>query len=174
MARGNRELPNPLGLSAIDLITCAFIAVFVLNILKDKSRGITDEKPPKGISYVTAELSAAKELEDASGIKVPQKDVGLTLGASITFPDGRIYSSWKPRGDEMVWQTANGEISGLFRGTVPGSLEVRVVVLDTEPLIAGGYGLEVLNVKVHGTVGPAKSGTLNATSFYRTSLTLTR
>jgi hypothetical protein len=111
--------PDPIGLSVIDLLCCAFVAVYVLNLqLVETSKGEADRGTHHGHAHaITADLEANLSAPPPIGIR-------LTLGAQ---------EAWSTRPEENIkvtWSVSPRTTRAFLAGSIPSGSGIDVFLLE--------------------------------------------
>jgi hypothetical protein len=145
-----RTFPNPIGLSVIDLFSCAFTALFILNLLSDESDS-ADPQNTTGLEFIFAELDDK------------HRTAGYTLGLQFELA-GTDYSSWQQSG-EISWVSPPGRIQA---SNLPSHLSsgTKVTVLLRE-LPAGPTPQSTIKCSITSTLGTSSTLDLSASNLWR-------
>ena len=140
---------DPIGLSAIDLLCCAFVAIFILNTQLDDTPGESspDRAQATPVQAVYVDLDARLPRPPALGVR-------LNLG-------GNLMASTDPAPPaEVSWVTMPYKVVAFVRREVPPGSLVEVFALD-----APDDGS--IRVRVSGAAGQGQEGELRFSEFYR-------
>jgi len=110
--------PDPIGLSVIDLLCCAFIAVYVLNLqLADAGDASSQSRRLGRARAVTADLEAKISPPPALGVR-------LMLG------DREAWSTRQDENSMVVWAISPYSTRAFLRGPIPAGSCVDVFLLE--------------------------------------------
>src|SRR3954466_6258389 len=97
--------PDPIGLSVIDLLCCAFVAVYVLNLQLEESRG-------NPLDRVTRHGHARAIIADLdSGISAPPP-----IGVRLTLGTEKAWSTRQEENSKITWGVSPYSTKAFFGG----------------------------------------------------------
>lgn len=113
MRRTNVE---PIGLSFIDLVSCAFCAVLVLFLIQENTTSPPFSDDPIETEHVGSSL---RLVWDPTGNNSDPQVIVRT--------EGREYRSWDQNGLGVSWSRAPGKLIGVVNDSMEGTIEYVVL-----------------------------------------------
>jgi hypothetical protein len=151
------EPPDAIGLSAIDLISCAFIAVLLLNLMLDEGEHPSETK--KALSIIRFEL--------------PQSVIPGRIGVRVSVK-GHLYSSWEGVSPASIrWLESPGStVVAVESEAVKGAIW-EICLLDSPPTDAKSNEItNLVKLRIRSTQGRSNTVDLKAEKLYRARISL--
>ena len=144
-------MPDALGLSAIDLVSCAFIAVLLLNLSQETNGENQSDIEAGNLFLLQVEmLTTDRELRQ------------LELGVVLDWK-GQTYRSWEGSSSEVRWDfRGDGVVVALFSEELSsGDITVKPLLLE-----APQSTVKKVELLISGTVSSEKETVLRSEDFF--------
>jgi len=133
MARN--DIPNPIGLSFLDLLSCTLAGILILYLLADSSQ-VTHEVKQHPIEYISVKAGPDKQ--------------NLYIGIAISI-DGEVFKSYDARysNDSLIWTVNPGETSVVIKKEIKSIDNFSVLILGTSDntIVEGNITVYLTSIK---------------------------